>query len=125
MSSSPAGTLYRGREGMWSWVGHRITGVTLFFFLFVHVIDISMVRVSPEVFNRVVETYKNPVVGLMEVGLVAAFLYHALNGIRVILVDFWSQGPRYQRQMTYGVGIVFALLFIPFVIRHLSHVFGG
>ena len=78
---------------MWSWVAHRITGVMLFFFLFVHVIDISMVRVSPEVFNIAVETYKNPIVGLMEVGLVAAFLFHGLNGIRMILVDFWSQGP--------------------------------
>ena len=110
---------------MWSWVAHRITGVTLFFFLFVHVIDISMVRVSPEVFNRVVETYKNPVVGLMEAGLVAAFLFHALNGIRVILVDFWSQGPRYQKQMTYGVLVLFVVLFVPFLIRHLSNVFGG
>ncbi|QNN53714.1 succinate dehydrogenase, cytochrome b556 subunit [Nocardioides mesophilus] len=125
MASSPAGTLYRGREGMWSWVAHRLTGVTLFFFLFVHVIDISMVRVSPEVFNRVVDTYKNPIVGLMEVGLVAAFLFHALNGIRVILVDFWSQGPRYQKQMTYGVLVLFVVLFVPFLIRHLSNVFGG
>lgn len=125
MASSPAGTLYRGREGMWSWVGHRITGVTLFFFLFVHVIDISMVRVSPEVFDEVVATYKNPVVGLMEAGLVAAFLFHALNGIRIVLVDFWSQGPRYQKQMTYVAGGVFVLLFVPFLIRHLSHVFGG
>ena len=24
----PAGTLYRGREGMWSWVAHRVTGVS-------------------------------------------------------------------------------------------------
>ena len=29
----------------------------------------------------------------MEFGLVAAVLYHALNGIRVILIDFWQQGP--------------------------------
>ena len=33
------GTLYRGREGMWSWVAHRITGVLIFFFLFAHVLD--------------------------------------------------------------------------------------
>ncbi|EUA06601.1 succinate dehydrogenase/Fumarate reductase transmembrane subunit [Mycobacterium xenopi 4042] len=29
----------------------------------------------------------------MELGLVAAVLYHALNGVRVILIDFWSHGP--------------------------------
>ena len=54
MASSPAGTLYRGREGMWTWVAHRITGVTLFFFLFAHVIDTAMVRVSPEAYNNAV-----------------------------------------------------------------------
>src|SRR6188474_105889 len=72
VASSPAGTLYRGREGMWSWVLHRITGVSIFFFLFAHVVDTAMVRVSPEVYNTAVETYKNPVVGVMEVGLVGA-----------------------------------------------------
>ncbi|MGH3363463.1 MAG: succinate dehydrogenase, cytochrome b556 subunit [Nocardioidaceae bacterium] len=124
MASSPAGTLYRGREGMWSWVAHRITGVTLFFFLFAHVVDTAMVRVSPEAYNIAVETYKNPVVGLMEVGLVAAVLFHAFNGIRIVLVDFWWQGARYQRQMMYGVVGLFLVLFLPFVWRHLTNVFG-
>jgi len=110
---------------MWSWVTHRITGVSVFFFLFVHVIDTSMVRVSPESYNTAVESYKTPLVGLMEVGLVAAVLFHALNGIRVILVDFWSKGPRLQKPMTYAVLVVFAALFVPFLLRHLSVVFGG
>ena len=125
MASLPAGTLYRGREGMWTWVLHRITGVMIFFFLFAHVIDTSMVRVSPHAYNTAVQTYKNPVVGIMEVGLVAAVLFHALNGIRVVLVDFWEQGPRYQRQMSYGVVGLWVVLMVPFVIRHLSNVFGG
>lgn len=110
---------------MWSWVLHRITGVSIFFFLFAHVVDTAMVRVSPETYNTAVETYKNPVVGLMEVGLVGAVLFHALNGVRIILVDFWAKGPRYQRQLTYGVVGVFVVLFVPFVIRHLTNVFGG
>jgi succinate dehydrogenase cytochrome b subunit len=110
---------------MWSWVAHRITGVMIFFFLFAHVIDTAMVRVSPDTYNRAVETYKNPIVGLMEVGLVAAVVFHALNGIRVVLVDFWSKGTRYQRQMSYGVVALWVVLMVPFVIRHLSNVFGG
>ena len=125
MPTAPAGTLYRGREGMWSWVAHRVTGVLIFFFLYVHVLDTALVRVSPEAYNTVIETYKNPVVGLLEVGLVAAVLFHAFNGIRVVLVDFWSNGPRYQRQMLYGVVGVWLALMIPFTIRHLGIVFGG
>ena len=110
---------------MWSWVAHRITGVLIFFFLFAHVIDTAMVRVSPEAYNAAVETYKNPVVGVMEIGLVAAVLFHALNGIRIVLVDFTSFGPRYQRQLTFGVVGIFVVLLLPFMWRHLSNVFGG
>jgi succinate dehydrogenase / fumarate reductase, cytochrome b subunit len=121
---APAGTLYRGREGMWSWVAHRVTGVLIFFFLFAHVLDTALVRVSPEAYNDVIGTYKNPIVGLAEAGLVAAIIFHAFNGVRVMLVDFWSQGPRYQRQMLWGVIALWVLLFAPFAVRHLSHVLG-
>ena len=124
MPTAPAGTLYRGREGMWSWVAHRVTGVLLFFFLYVHVLDTALVRVSPEAYNTVIETYKNPIVGLLEVGLVAAVLFHAFNGIRVVLIDFWGRGPRFQKQMLYGVAVLWVLLMIPFTIRHLGIVFG-
>jgi len=48
----PAGTLYRGREGMWSWVLHRITGVAIFFFLLVHVLDTSLIRSAPRPTTR-------------------------------------------------------------------------
>src|SRR3954447_1030533 len=106
-------SLYRGDPGMWSWVLHRITGATIFFFLLVHVLDTAMVRVSPQVYNEVINTYKTPIVGLMEVGLVAAVLYHALNGIRVILIDFWSEGPRHQKKMLLGIAIVWLLVMVP------------
>lgn len=125
MPTAPAGTLYRGQaEGMWSWVAHRVTGFLIFVFLLVHVVDTALVRVSPEAYNTVIATYKNPVVGLGEVGLVAAVLFHALNGIRVMLVDFWSKGTRLHKQMLYGVLGIWVVLMVPFVVRHLGNVFG-
>jgi succinate dehydrogenase / fumarate reductase, cytochrome b subunit len=123
------GSVYRGDVGMWSWVAHRITGVLTFFFLFAHVLDTALVRVSPQAYNEVIETYKNPLVNLMEVGLVGAVLFHALNGIRVMLVDFWANGARYQRQMLWGLLIVWVLVMIPgtfFMLqRTVSDLFGG
>ncbi|MBT1002348.1 succinate dehydrogenase, cytochrome b556 subunit [Paenarthrobacter sp. DKR-5] len=125
MPTKPAGTLYRGREGMWSWVGHRITGVVIFFFLLVHVLDTSLVRVSPEVYTSVIGAYKNPVMGLGEFGLVAAIVFHAFNGLRIIAIDFWKSGPKYQRQMLWAVLIVWVIVVAAFGVRHLSIVFGG
>ncbi|GAB3964275.1 succinate dehydrogenase, cytochrome b556 subunit [Streptomyces sparsus] len=119
----PAGTLYRGREGMWSWVAHRVTGVLIFFFLFVHVLDTALVRVSPEAYDETVAVYKTPLVALMEYGLVAAVLFHALNGLRVVAVDFWSKGAKYQKQMLYSVMGIWAVLMAGAFWPVLSHAF--
>ncbi|MBM7812847.1 succinate dehydrogenase / fumarate reductase cytochrome b subunit [Saccharothrix algeriensis] len=114
---------------MWSWVAHRITGVLTFFFLFAHVLDTALVRVSPDAYDKVIETYKNPIVNLFEVGLVGAVLYHALNGIRVMLVDFWSKGTKYQRQMLWAILGVWVAVMIPgtyfMMVRTVSDMFGG
>lgn len=122
------GTLYRGREGMWSWVAHRITGISVFFFLYVHVMDTALVRVSPEAYDLVIATYKTPIVALLEVGLVGAVLYHALNGLRIIAVDFWAQGPRYQRQMLWGIVGLWLLVMVPgayFMMMHTAEALFG
>ncbi|CDJ98876.1 Succinate dehydrogenase/fumarate reductase,cytochrome b subunit [Microbacterium sp. C448] len=124
-SKRPAGTLYRGREGMWSWVLHRITGVAIFFFLLVHVLDTALIRVSPEAYDAVIGFYKNPIMGLGEVVLVAAIAYHAFNGLRIIAIDFWSKGAKYQRQMFWIVIGVWVVTMAAFTPRHLINVFAG
>jgi succinate dehydrogenase / fumarate reductase cytochrome b subunit len=114
---------------MWTWVLHRITGVAVFFFLLVHVLDTALVRVSPDAYNLVIASYKTPIVNLLEVGLVGAVLYHALNGLRVILVDFWAKGPRYQRQMTWAIAAFWVVLMVPgtfFMLKHtIEALFGS
>jgi succinate dehydrogenase cytochrome b subunit len=119
----PGGTLYRGREGMWSWVLHRITGVAIFFFLLVHVLDTSLVRVSPEAYNAVIGTYQTPIMGLGEVALVGAIVFHAFNGLRIILVDFWSWATRHQQVLFYVVVALWVVTMLAFVPRHLMNVF--
>ena len=120
---APAGSLYRGREGMWAWVAHRVTGVLVFFFLFAHVLDTALVRVSPNSYDKVIDEYKNPLVNVMEVGLAGAVIYHALNGLRVMLIDFWEKGPRYQKQMSYVVVGAWLVLMIPGGFFMLQHTF--
>ena len=121
----PAGTVYRGREGMWSWVLHRITGVAIYFFLLVHILDTALVRLSPEAYNAVIGTYQTPIMGLGELALVTAIVFHAFNGLRIILIDFWSFGTRHHRAMFWIVIVLWILTVAAFAPRHLMHVFGG
>jgi len=125
MPKRPAGTLYRGREGMWSWVLHRITGVSIYFFLLVHILDTALVRVSPEAYNIVIKSYQTPLMGVAEIGLVAAIGFHALNGLRIILIDFWSFGAKHQRLLFWVVVGLWLVLLAGFTPRHLMNVFGG
>jgi succinate dehydrogenase / fumarate reductase cytochrome b subunit len=109
-----SGTLYRGREGMWSWVLHRITGVAIFFFLLVHILDTSIVRISPQAYNAVIDQYKQPIMGIGEFFLVVAIGYHALNGLRILLIDFWNVGARHQRLMFVIVILLWIVLIAGF-----------
>lgn len=120
-----AGTLYRGREGMWSWVLHRITGVAIFFFLLVHILDTALVRVSPEAYNAVISAYKTPIMGIGEIALVAAIGLHALNGLRIILIDFVSWGAKYQRALFWIAIALWLALLAGFIPRQIMHIIAG
>ena len=58
-------------------------------------------------------------------GTFAAVVFHALNGVRVMLVDFWHRGTRLQRQMLWVVVALWVVLLVPFLVRHLGNVFGA
>ena len=107
------GSLYKGREGQWSWIAHRVTGVAIILFLFAHVVDTALVGWGPEAYNRVVRVYHNPLIRLLELGLVAAVIYHALNGVRIMVIDFWPRASDFNRQLIYGTVGLFVASMIP------------
>jgi len=121
--STPLGTLYRGREGMWAWLVHRISGIAIFFFLLVHVLDTALVRVAPEAYNQVIGMYHTPIMAIGEAGIVAAVTLHALNGLRIVLLDAVPWGAKYQRRMFYLVLALFVLVMAVFLPIHLTHAF--
>ena len=110
---------------MWSWVGHRVTGVVIFFFLLVHVLDTALVRVDANAYDAVISAYKNPIMALGEFGLVAAIMFHAFNGLRLILVDFLKRGPRIARQLFWTVMVIWVVAVAGFGARHLTLAFTG
>jgi succinate dehydrogenase / fumarate reductase cytochrome b subunit len=115
--------LYRGREGMWAWLLHRVTGLGVVLFLFVHVADTALIGLGAEVYNEVMGIYRVPFFRVMEVLLAAAVLYHGLNGLRVIAVDFWEGATKVQRELFYAVVVVFFVVMIPVAYMMLRPVF--
>lgn len=93
-----ASTAYRGRSGQWAFVGHRVSGFLVFMFLLLHVVDVSLVR-NARRYNQVHELYGNVLLRLFEVGLLAALLYHSMNGLRIVMVDFFPGAIRNEKAM--------------------------
>ena len=114
---------YRGGPGHWSWILHRVTGVGVFLFLLIHIVDISLIGWGPGVFNKLLFLYRHPVFRVGEVALVGAVLYHAINGVRICISDFWPETMAAHRKLSFGVGFIFVTVFIPTAIYMLSLIF--
>ncbi|GCF07218.1 hypothetical protein KDI_07820 [Dictyobacter arantiisoli] len=98
---------------MWSWLFHRISGLGILLFLFIHIVDVSMLSFGPDVYNQSVTLFDYWIVRLLSLSLVVAVLYHAFNGVRIMAIDFWRKGSRYQRAMFGAVLVLTLVVFIP------------
>jgi len=113
---SDYGPIYKGHEGQYSWLMHRITGVAIILFLFAHVIDTAVIGWGPHAYERVVSVYENPIVRLLEYGLVAAVLYHAINGTKILLIDFFPSLAKNIRELGFATFVIFLMSMIPVTI---------
>ncbi|HEU5202968.1 MAG TPA: succinate dehydrogenase, cytochrome b556 subunit [Candidatus Limnocylindrales bacterium] len=107
---------YRGGEGMLAWAFHRISGVAIWAFLVLHVVDIFLVGAAPDTYDTLLAIYAHPIGIVLEWLLGAAVLYHALNGLRIVIIDFWPALTRYHRELWYASWALFFLIGIPVTV---------
>lgn len=110
---------------MWAWILHRLTGLGVLAFLVVHIIETFLLTLGPEVYNDAIAIYKTPFFRLAEIALLFAVLYHAINGIRVTIQDFWPSLWRYERGLIWTGGVILLLVFIPLALWGLLPVIRG
>jgi succinate dehydrogenase / fumarate reductase cytochrome b subunit len=116
---------YRGGEGMLAWAFHRIAGVGVWAFVVLHVIDIYLVGGNPDAYDELLAIYASPIGRIGEVLLGAGLLYHALNGLRIIIMDFWPAMTRFHRQMWYLSWVIFAAVGLPVAYIVLKPIWEG
>jgi succinate dehydrogenase cytochrome b subunit len=118
---------YRVSWAELAWFGHRISGLGVLLYLFMHIVETSTVLFGPDVYDAAVGIFKNLPARLGEVVLMAALVYHALNGLRVIAMDFWPGLTVYYRPLTYGVisATVVAMIPLAFIMTRPFMPWGG
>src|SRR5215216_538645 len=112
-SVGPTKVVYRGKSGQWAFVGHRVSGVLVFMFLLLHIVDVSLINTDTVLYDEVHELYGNILLRVFEVGLLFALLFHSLNGLRIVLVDFFPGMVGNERKLFTGVLVLTVLVGIP------------
>ena len=102
------------RLGMWAWVFQRITGAGIVFYLVLHIVVISSSLQGEGTFDRLLRFLESGPFLYLELVLIAAIIYHAVNGVRVILFDLGvgirSQKPIFWGGLGVGAGLFGATL---------------
>ena len=100
---------YKLRVGLFAWILHRLTGLALVGYLVLHIWGLKAIT-NPEAYNALIASYHAPVFKVGEFLLLGAVIYHALNGLRIVLIDFVGWSPN-QKRLFWTLGAVAAVLF--------------
>jgi succinate dehydrogenase / fumarate reductase cytochrome b subunit len=114
---------YRGREGMWTWLLHRATGIGILLFLVIHVVDTAIVIYWPGLYDHALAIYRSPFFRFAELLIFFSVLFHGLNGLRIIVQDFWPAAMRHQRGLALGAIGAAVVLILPVAWIMLGPIF--
>lgn len=113
LSTSFSGYLgYRGREGQFSFLLHRVTGLGTLLFLIIHILDTAAVYYFPELYAHSLALYRHPVFMVGEIFLVYAVIFHGVNGLRIAYVDLFKPENWTIEKQRRAARITFALSII-------------
>ncbi|MGD0339290.1 MAG: succinate dehydrogenase, cytochrome b556 subunit [Bacteroidota bacterium] len=103
---------YHKFSGSWAWIIHRLTGIGLITYIVVHIYTLSSLQKGKETFDIEMRLFTSPFFLFLEWALGAFILYHALNGIRIVLIDLGSRS-KYHKALYYiawTVGIILLVI---------------
>ncbi len=103
---------YRWKAGMWAHVLHRLSGLALSAYLLAHLVVTKQLVKDPQSFHHAMGILENPIFRFLEIGLLGVIIYHALNGLRVIVFDFFDVPSKAQKPLWYGVVAIFLAIFL-------------
>lgn len=101
---------YVKHYGTWGYILHRLTGLALTGYILIHIYLVSGLHNRPA-WNSEMEIFRHPLLMFLEWCLFIVVIYHALNGVRIFMIDYFN-GARYHKQLLTGVLLLSILLFL-------------
>jgi succinate dehydrogenase hydrophobic anchor subunit len=87
------------KGGMWSWLFQRITAVLLIVMLAIHLILTHILNIGDIDYDNIAARLAHGGFVAVDLVLLAAGIFHALNGLRMVLVDYWFTSSTWARAL--------------------------
>jgi succinate dehydrogenase / fumarate reductase cytochrome b subunit len=111
---------YTKDSGSKAWIFHRFSGIALIGYLFLHIYSLSTLTQGKQAFETKMQSFLAPPFLILEWFLFIIVLFHSLNGIRIVIVD-WADGAKYHKQLYTLSWIVGILMFLVMGFIMFSH----
>jgi succinate dehydrogenase / fumarate reductase cytochrome b subunit len=109
---------------MFAWALHRLTGLGILFLVGTHVIAAFFLNAVGDNISTAITTFYESTP--MQIIVYFCVLYHALNGLRLIVEDFWPPLLRYHRELLWFQWLVFLPVFaLPAFLMLTSYLYGA
>jgi succinate dehydrogenase / fumarate reductase cytochrome b subunit len=114
---------YKKESGGWAWIIHRISGIALTSYIYLHIYALSTLTKGKGAFDAEMALFQKPIFKFLEWLLFAFVLAHTLNGIRIVLVDFGKGAFYHKKAFAYLmiIGIIVFLAMGYFIFSHEIH----
>ena len=90
------GLRYRGGGPMWVWLLHRITALGIVLFVGTHmIVSFYSQQLQSNLAVRINDVYKSTILQLV---VYFCVIFHTINGMRIIILDFFPKYLKYQRE---------------------------
>ncbi len=116
--------VYKRHSGSWAWILHRLTGISLTAWLFLHIWALTSIAHGRAAFEQEMVMFRKPVFAVLEWLLFIPVIYHSLNGFRIVLVDL-GRGARNHKSILRTVYALAGVATVVMAFLMLSHFFTG
>lgn len=101
--------------GMIAYAAHRLTGIGLTIYLFLHIYSLSTALISGEAFDKLMKIYASSLFQFGEFVLLVTVVIHTINGVRIVITDLFKLTRQHEQILYVSMSVSALFLMLSFI----------
>jgi len=104
--------LDEGAGGMWAWLFQRVTAVVLIIGLITHLVATHIFGLGHLSYLNIGHRLSSEAFRVVDISLLAAAIFHGLNGARMVVLDYWLATRASRRALSVALWVFGSAVFV-------------